>query len=68
MQIGADFITSKAYINGCREMISSEAKARATIDAKADASATHESIASNKDEIAENGNDNRRKAGKKEKQ
>ena len=53
MQIGADFITSKAYINDCREIISSAAKASATIDAKANASTTGESVASNKDAFAE---------------
>ena len=65
VQIGADFITSKAYINGCRETISSEAKASATIDAKANASAIHESVASNKDAFADNDNDNRRESGKR---
>ena len=65
VQIGADFITSKAYINDCREIISSAAKASATIDAKANASTIGESVASNKDAFADNDNDNRRKNGKK---
>ena len=65
VQIGADFITSKAYINDRREIISSAAKASATIDAKANASTIGESVASNKDAFADNDNDNRRKNGKR---
>ena len=65
VQIGADFIMSKAYINGCREIISSKAKASATIDAKANANASHESKAANMDMVAEADSDNRKKSGKK---